>query len=146
MNVFRQMAFAAFDYQPGDRQRPFAIQQTDHQGNAALSNFAAIDDEHQLADGCQPVEQFLHKGQVIGFILNPFILDPAAVTFDPAVCLGVIRCFASDGWQLATLTQHNATHQRCQCGQHACGIPFRFAWILEWSEKSGHKKCPDRVD
>jgi len=49
--------------------------------------------------------------------------EMAFVAYDP------IWRFASDSRQLATLAQHNATHQRCQGGQHSRGIAFQFAWI-----------------
>lgn len=129
MHVFRQMPFPAFDHQPGDRQCAFAIQQTDHQRDTALPNFTAIDDEDQLPDFGQAVEQFLHKRQVIAFVPNPFILDPATVPLDPAVRFGLIRRFAGDGRQLTALAQHNPADQRRQCCQHSGRIAFRFAWI-----------------
>ena len=50
MNPLRQMPFTSFDHQPGDRQGSLAIKQADHQGDAAMSHFTAIDDEHQFAD------------------------------------------------------------------------------------------------
>lgn len=68
MDPFRQMTFATFDHQPGDRQGSFAVYQTDHQSNAALPHIAAIDDKHQFADRCQSVEQLLDKGQVVAFV------------------------------------------------------------------------------
>lgn len=129
MHMLWQMPFTAFDHQPGDRQRPFAVQQADQQGDTALPDLAAIDDQHQFADLRQPIEQFLHKGQVIAVIPDPLILDPPAVALHPAVRVGSIRRFFRDGRQLAAFPQHNSAHQRCQRSQHACRMAFGFAWI-----------------
>jgi hypothetical protein len=76
----------------------------------------AIDHKHQFPDLRQPVEQLLHKGQVKGFAVDPFILDPAAVALHPAVGLGLIGYFSGDDLQLAALAQHNPTDQRSTCG------------------------------
>jgi hypothetical protein len=104
MDMFRQMPFTAFHHQLSDRQRPFAIQQTDHQGEATLSYLAAIDNKHHLSDFGQAIEQFLEKRQVIAFIIHSLILDPAAVALNPTICFGPIRRFSGNRRQLAALS------------------------------------------
>src|SRR4030065_103352 len=126
MKAFRQVSFTSFDNQPGDGQGALAIDQADHQGDTLMPDFTPDDDKDQLPDLRQADQQSAHEGQVIAFIIHTLVLDPATVEFDPTVCFGMIGCFASNGGQLTTLAQHNATDQRCQCVQHTSLIPLRF--------------------
>ena len=102
MKAFRQVSFTSFDYQPGDGQSSFAIDQADHQGDTLMPDFAPVDDKDQLSDLRQAEQQLAHKGQVIAFIIHTLILYPASVAFDPTVRFGMIGCFASNGRQLTT--------------------------------------------
>src|SRR4030066_314834 len=128
MKAFAQVPFASSNHQPGDRQSALAKNQADHQGNTPMPDFTSVDNENQFTDTGQMVQQLAHKGQVIAFIIDPFILDPATVALDPAVRFRLIRGLSGYGRQLATLSQYNAADHRCQCGQHACLVAFRFAW------------------
>lgn len=108
---------------------PVAIQQIDHQGDATLSYLAAIDDKHQFSDFGQAIEQFLHKRQVIACIIDPLILDSAAIAFDPAICFGPVGGFSGNRRQLATLSHHDPTDQGGQGCQLARQIAFGFSGI-----------------
>ena len=127
MQAFAQVAFTAPNHQPGDRQSALAIDQADHQGDAPLPDFTPVNDENQFTDTSQMVQQLAHKRQVITFIVDPLVLDPATVPFDPAVGFGMIGGFAGYGGQLATLTQYNPADHRRQRGQHAHLVAFRFS-------------------
>ena len=94
-----------------------------------MSHFTPINDEDQLADLSQMDQQLAHKGQIITGTINPFVLDPATVALDPAICSGLVGSFASNAGQLAIPTQHNSTDQSGQRGQLASYIPFWFSRI-----------------
>ena len=126
MKAFAQVSFTPTNHQPGDRQSAVAIDQADHQGDAPLPDFTPVNDEDQFTNTSQMMQQLAHKRQVITFVVDPLILDPATVAFDPAVGFRWIRGLAGYGGQLATLTQHYATDHRRQRGQHAHLVAFRF--------------------
>ncbi|NMB89804.1 MAG: hypothetical protein GYA17_15705 [Chloroflexi bacterium] len=96
MNLLRQMSFAPFDHQPGNRQGPFAIQQTDHQGDAPTPDFAAIDDKYQFTDRDKMRQQLPHERQVMALIRYSLILHLATIALDAAIRLGRIRRFAGN--------------------------------------------------
>ncbi len=118
------MPFSAFDHQLGNRQGPFPVNEADHQGNAFLSDLAAIDHKHQFANGRLVRQQFAHERQVKALVFNSFILHPATVAFDATVGFGTIRCFASDGVQLATASLHNPGYHCSQRGQSPGKLPL----------------------
>src|SRR3972149_1065785 len=126
MEAFAQVSFTASNHQTRDSQSPIAINQADHQCNTPMPNFTSVNDEDQFSTTGQMVQQLAHKRQVIAFIVDPLILDPATVAFDPAVGFRTIRGLAGYAGQLATLTQHNPADHRRQCGQHAGLVTFRF--------------------
>ncbi len=128
MNTLWQMSFTSFDHQPGDWQGSLAIDQADHQRDALMPNFTAIDHKDQFADFCQIRQQLTHKWQVKSLNLNSFILYPATVAFDPTVRFSQIRRFSSNRWQLTTPGLDDASYQGCHCGQPARKVAFRFAW------------------
>src|SRR5664280_3449074 len=101
MDAFRQVTFTPFNHQPGDRQGSLPIDQVDHEGDTLMSHFTPINDEDQLADLSQMDQQLTYKGQIISGIIDAFVLDPATVAFDPAICSGLVGSLASNAGQLA---------------------------------------------
>jgi hypothetical protein len=91
-----------------------------------LPDFTPIDHKDQFANRRQVSQQFTHERHVKALILNPIILYPATVSFDPTVSFGLIGRFAGDGWQLTASGLHDSPRYRSQCVQIASKITFWF--------------------
>lgn len=58
--MLRQMSFTPFDHQLSDGQHPLAINQTDHQDDTLMTNFAAVSHKHH-AGSCQIGQRLMYK-------------------------------------------------------------------------------------
>lgn len=127
MHLLGKMPFAPLDHQPGDGQRAFGIDQTNHQGDTLVSHLTPVNHKDQFTHCRQVRQQLAHKRQVKSFLFHLLMLHPPAVAFDPAVGFGRIRRFPSNRRQLTTACLHNPRHQPRQGRQSAGKIAFRFS-------------------